>query len=71
MKPTRFADGGNLENTGIASLLAYDDIDSVIAFVNCPNPMKAGSHGVIDQHSQEVPNTRVVVDGQIPPLFGY
>lgn len=71
VKPTRFADGGNLENTGIASLLAYDDIDSVIAFVNCPNPMKAGSHGVIDQHSQEVPNTRVVVDGQIPPLFGY
>jgi hypothetical protein len=27
-KPTRFADGGNLENTGINGMLAYADIDT-------------------------------------------
>lgn len=37
--PNRFADGGNLEDTGIPSLLAYQDIDSVVAFVNCQTPM--------------------------------
>jgi hypothetical protein len=32
-----FADGGNLENTGIASLLAYGDVQSIIACVADPS----------------------------------
>ncbi|HEY6233744.1 MAG TPA: hypothetical protein VIW69_01410, partial [Candidatus Elarobacter sp.] len=31
--PTQFADGGSLENSGVASMLAYADIDNAIAFV--------------------------------------
>ena len=34
LKTNRFAGGDNLENTGVASLLAYQDIDNVISFVN-------------------------------------
>lgn len=71
-KTTRFADGGNLENTGVASLLAYGDIDSVIACVNSETPLAKGKKGIIDPKTgKEVPKTRIIVDGQIPPLFGY
>jgi hypothetical protein len=70
-KNTRFADGGNLENTGIGGLLAYEDIDNLIAFVNTSTPMTAGSPGAFNAQGNELPGTRVVVDGQIPPLFGY
>ncbi|MGH8558976.1 MAG: hypothetical protein ACRESZ_16290, partial [Methylococcales bacterium] len=71
MITNRFADGGNLENTGVASLLAYRDIDNVISFVNTSTPMTAGSNGVLDQNGKEIPGTRIVVDSQVPPLFGY
>lgn len=55
-KPSEFADGGNLENTGIASLLAYGDIDGVIAFVNSSTPLEGGSMGVIDPATgKEIP----------------
>lgn len=72
LQPTRFADGGNLENTGVASLLAYGDIDAVIACVNSATPLAKGGKGVIDPLSgAEIPGTAIIVDGQIPPLFGY
>ncbi len=71
LKPTRFADGGNLENTGIASLLAYQDIDNVITFINSSTPLTAGAKGVIDAQGNEIPGTRVVIAGQVPGLFGY
>jgi hypothetical protein len=70
-KNTRFADGGNLENTGIGGLLAYEDIDNLIAFVNTSTPMTAGKPGAFDAHGNELPGTQVVVGSQIPPLFGY
>lgn len=77
-KVERFADGGNLENTGVADALSYDDVDRVLAFVNSSNPLMTGAHGVMAPESsgpdaalQEVPGTRIVVSGQIPPLFGY
>jgi hypothetical protein len=70
-EPDRFADGGNLENTGIAALLAYSDIDSIIAFVNSSVPMQPGAYGVTDGHGGFVPGTAIVVDDSIPPLFGY
>lgn len=71
-KTSEFADGGNLENTGVASLLSYDDIDNIIAFVNSSTPLAAGSMGVIDPKTgHEIPNTRIVVDGQLPELFGF
>ena len=46
--PSQFADGGNLENTGIAALLAYSDIDSIIAFINPMTVMQPGPYGVAD-----------------------
>ncbi|HEX9941362.1 MAG TPA: hypothetical protein VGG03_05050 [Thermoanaerobaculia bacterium] len=69
--PTGFADGGSLENTGVNAMLAYTDVDNVIAFLNSSTPMAAASHGMIDANGQEVPGTRVVITTDIPPLFGY
>jgi hypothetical protein len=69
--PTRFADGGDFENTGINGMLAYSDIDSVISFVNTEIPMVAGAYGVSDGNGGFIPNTYIVVDESIPPLFGY
>ena len=71
IETTRFADGGNLENTGLAGMLSYSDIDSIIAFINSATPMVSAAHGVIDENGHEEPGTRVIVDDQVPPLFGY
>ncbi|NVB36869.1 hypothetical protein G6O69_03445 [Pseudenhygromyxa sp. WMMC2535] len=70
-QPERFADGGDLENTGICGMLAYDDIDSIIACVNSDNPLAPATHGVLNADGSEVPNTRVMISDQIPVLFGY
>jgi hypothetical protein len=69
--PSEFADGGNLENTGIAALLAYSDIGSVIAFINSMTVMQAAPYGVADGHGGFIPGTTVIVDDCLPPLFGY
>ena len=71
IQTTDFADGGDLENTGIASLLAYTDIDKVISFVNSSQPMLACSLGAFDAAGNEIPGTRVLVDTQVAVLFGY
>lgn len=77
IKPTMFADGGNLENTGVASLLSYKDIDNVIVFVNSPTPLSpAKNSGSVPPVITTNPETQaivteIVVDAQIPPLFGY
>ena len=62
VNPTLFADGGLLENSGIASVLAYSDVDNVIAFINS-----------ITRLSQQTVQGKsvVVVDDSIPPLFGF
>ena len=57
--PTDFADGGSLENSGIAGALSYADIDNVIAFVDTLTTLAQDGNGV------------VIVDDSIPPLFGY
>jgi hypothetical protein len=59
VNPSQFADGGSLDNTGVASALAYSDIDNVIAFVNSVTPISPGVDNFI------------IVDDMIPPLFGY
>ena len=69
--PNTFADGGSLENNGLASLLAFGGIDSVIACVNSEIPMTAGTAGIPDGNGGWVPGTQVVVDSSVPPLFGY
>lgn len=75
LKTTRFADGGDLENTGVADALSYEDVDRVLAFVNSSNPVMTGAHGVMvpdgSGGTTEAPGTRIVVSGQIPVLFGY
>jgi hypothetical protein len=68
---TRFADGGSLENTGINGMLAYTDIDSIIAFVNSETAMVQGTYGISDGHGGWLPGTYIVIDDAIPPLFGY
>lgn len=70
-QPTRFGDGGNLDNTGIAGLLVYQDIDRVIAFNNTSDAMTAADLGAYDAQGNEIPNTRVYIGSNIPPLFGY
>lgn len=73
--PTHFADGGNLENTGVASLLSYSDIDNVISFINSStllSPATAETPPSVERNeSSGVISTKILVDGQIPPLFGY
>ncbi|MFN7942802.1 MAG: hypothetical protein U0X73_14535 [Thermoanaerobaculia bacterium] len=53
-----FGDGGNLENQGIMPLLRRG-LRKLIAFVNTET-----------QLSQQGPNREVVVDSDLPPLFG-
>ncbi len=70
-KNTEFGDGGLFENTGIGSMLSYTDIDSIIAFVNASSGIAAGDKGVIASSGNEIPGTAIVVDEQVPVLFGY
>jgi hypothetical protein len=70
-KPTRFADGGSLENAGVASLLAYSDIDSLISFINTATPLAPSAFGVLDPSGKYYPNSNYMVASTIPPLFGY
>jgi hypothetical protein len=58
-KPYTFADGGNLENTGIMPLLARN-LPTIICCVNCETEIE-----------QRGSNNVIVVDAQLPPLFGY
>jgi hypothetical protein len=59
IKTSEFADGGSLENSGIAAILAYHDIQNVIVFSNTSTPLSMDRAGTI------------VVDDSLPPLFGY
>lgn len=68
---TAFADGGDLENTGVASLLSYQDVERLISFVNPSTPLYACSLGAFDAAGNEIPGTRVLIDTQMPGLFGY
>jgi hypothetical protein len=70
-QPSQFADGGNLENTGVAAMVAYSDIENIISFVNTSVPLASGTYGVSDGKGGFLPNTNVIVDESVPPLFGY
>jgi hypothetical protein len=59
LQPSQFADGGSLENSGIAAVLAYHDIERLIAFTNTSMTLSLDRAGT------------VVVDDSLPPLFGY
>lgn len=69
--PTQFADGGSLENTGVADLLAYTDVERVISFVNSDQALAAVPGGVVAADGSTAPDTGVLVSTQLPPLFGY
>lgn len=64
-------DGGTLDNTGITFMLAYADIDRIIAFYNSADRMHDVALGVVGPDGAEAPDTRIFVSEQIPPLFGY
>jgi hypothetical protein len=69
--PTRFADAGSLENSGVNALLSYTDVDRILAFLNASTPMAAAPLGMFDAGGHEIPDTRVILTEDIPPLFGY
>jgi len=55
-----FSDGGNFENTGLLGLLAQTTGDiKALAFINCELPLSYSE------------NHTLVVDNQLPRLFGY
>lgn len=53
-----YGDGGIMENTGIMALLRRH-VPNILSFVNCSQPLKMDSKGVI------------IVDDMLPPLFGF
>ncbi len=55
----RFADGGGVEDNGVASALAFTDIDKLVVFINTPS-------GPISQLAGHV-----VIDPWMPTLYGY
>jgi hypothetical protein len=55
-----FSDGGNFDNTGILGLLARTDANRVIAFINGETAL-----------SKDPNSHQVLVDGQLPLVFGY
>jgi hypothetical protein len=57
LKRSEFADGGSLENTGIAAMLAYSDVSTIITFLNSSTKMEAKGK-------------TIRIDQMIPPLFG-
>jgi hypothetical protein len=56
-RTVKFADGGNLENLGIMALLQRS-CTSIISFINTMDPLAQSKDGLI-------------VDSELPPLFGY
>jgi hypothetical protein len=54
----QFADGGDLEDNGVCGMLAYEDIDRLIVFVNS-TPMSKDRFG------------NVQIDEWLPTLFGF
>lgn len=66
-----FADGGSLENNGLASMLAFTDIDSVIVCVNSEVPLAQATLGISDGKGGWISGTNILVDDSVPPLFGY
>jgi len=60
----KFADGGANEDTGICNMLAYDDIDSLLVFVNSLETVWKDPNCKDD-------SMNIVVDYSLPPLFGY
>lgn len=71
LKRTEHVDGGSLDNTALCALLAYGDIDSIIAFVNALTPPARCDHGALDADGRELPDSRYLIYEQVPPLFGY
>jgi len=56
-RTVKFADGGNLENSGIMPLLQRS-CTSIISFINSMTPLEENDQGL-------------TVDSVLPPLFGY
>lgn len=54
----RFADGGDLEDNGVASMLTYEDIDRLVVFVNS-TPLGKDRFG------------NIKIDMWLPSLFGF
>ena len=68
---TRFGDSGLLENTAIPSVLAYTDVERIIAFVNSDTGLRRRRHGILDPAGETLEGTGLEVDWMVPPLFGY
>lgn len=60
-----FGDGGNLENTGLMALLRRG-IPNIASFINTENALKVNGTAGPNPSWQDI-----IVDEQLPPLFGY
>ena len=70
LQTNEFGDPGIFENTGLANMLAYDDIDRIICFVNSTGIIEeAGTSGPEEQNG--IIKTNLHLNDEIPTLFGY
>jgi len=69
--PSRFADGGCLENLGIAAALSYTDIDRVITCINTATALEKVEESVLDIEGNPISKGALLVTEDLPPLFGY
>lgn len=68
-KKNSFADAGTTDDTGVAFLLSFDDIDNLVVCVNSLQWAQVASKPVNPEKPDDINN--FVVDMWIPPLFGY
>jgi hypothetical protein len=64
---TGFADGGNLDNTGLLGILARSDVKNIVVCYNSEVPLGHSETIGVAGYSKKVAS----ISPDIPPLFGY
>lgn len=64
---TGFADGGNLDNTGLLGMLARSDAKNIVVCYNSEVPLGNSENIGVAGYSEKVAS----ISPDIPPLFGY
>ncbi|MFK5949408.1 MAG: hypothetical protein QM500_11650 [Methylococcales bacterium] len=64
---TGFADGGNLDNSGIIGMLARSDAQALLVCFNSETPLNNKETVSVEDYEKPVAQ----IDTGIPPLFGY
>lgn len=64
---TGFADGGNLENTGLLGMLARSNAKSIVVCYNSETPFGSHENIAVEGYNKKV----ALISNDIPVLFGY